>query len=127
MPAFQCDRQLAPPRDPRQKNPEATERVAARRGAGHCGQKFRDVVEQSAKARRVATLPGVHAGAAPIEEEYLVARFGKLGTGIFVPAGMALDAVDENDNAARRAVGSVSAVLPAIAVPGLMLLERVAA
>src|SRR5262249_25758617 len=125
MPAFQRDRKLAPPRDSGKKYFQATECVVARRGAGQSGQKLRDVVEQSAKAGRVAALLSVHAGTAPIEEKHLIARLGKLGAGVFVPASMALDAVYEDDDGARRAGSCVSAVLPAVAVPGLILQERV--
>src|SRR5262249_53495268 len=121
MPAFQRDRKRAPPRNSRKKNFQATECVVARRGAGQSGQKLRDVVEQSAKAGRVAALLSVHAGTAPIEEEHLIARLGKLGAGVFVPASMALDAVYEDDDAARRAGSSVSAVRSAVARPGLFI------
>src|SRR5581483_3384239 len=62
-----------------------------------------------------------------VEEVDVVAGPAQLGTRELVPARVALDAVDEDDGGARRARGGVAAVLPAVAVAGLVIRHGAAA
>src|SRR5476651_590122 len=113
MSTFQCDRKFASPGDRRQEDRQARDGVAARGGARQACEKLGNVIEQSAKAGRVAAILLVHAGTPAIEEVHVVAGLGKLCTRMFVPAAVTLNAVNEDDDAARFAGREVFAKFPA--------------
>jgi hypothetical protein len=79
-------------------------------------QELGDVVEQAAKARRVTARLSVLPGAAAIKKRHGEPRLAEPLAGMLIPAGMALNAMHENNPAARRAGGRIVAVMTAVAV-----------
>jgi hypothetical protein len=79
-------------------------------------QKLRNVIEQSAKTRRIAPCLAVLPRTAPIKKRYGKPRFAQSLARIFIPTGMTLNAVDEDDPSARRTGDRIFAVMTAIAI-----------
>src|SRR5262249_56355300 len=87
-------------------------------GAAQRPQELPQVVEQAAEAGGVAALLLVEARAAAVEEGDGETGLGEARAGVFVPAAVALDAVEADHLGARGAGRRVAAVAPAVAVAG---------
>jgi hypothetical protein len=66
------------------------------------GQHLQDIVDEPVAMRGVATASVIPAGPAPIQESHVVTRFAHSLAREVVPASVTLDAVQRNDESARR-------------------------
>src|SRR5262249_28479917 len=79
-------------------------------------QQFRKIVEEAAEAGGVAALLIIQTRAAPIDERDSETRLRQPCAGVFVPAAVALDAVNADDLGTRVARWTIAAIAPAVAV-----------
>src|SRR6516225_7886514 len=77
-----------------------------------------DVIEQAAKARRIAAIALVQTRTAAIEVIDRVSRRAQAAARVLVPATVALDAMQANDVGARGLPGIVAAVLRFVTIAG---------
>src|SRR6266496_2231032 len=111
MAPLQRHRQLAAPRDAEQ---ECLFRLPL---SLKPTKELGNIIKQPAEARRIAAIPVVQAGAAPVEEKDGESRPGEVLTRVFVPAAVTLDAMHA-DGAAERSIrwGLVATIAQAVAV-----------
>ena len=103
----------------------AVTRMAARDGPRQRLKILREVIEQSAKAGAIAASHIVEAAAAAVEKRDAVAGLAEHRARMFVPAAVALDAVNEDDFSTGRILRRIAAITPDISVAGFELLDAV--
>src|SRR5262249_44809463 len=81
-------------------------------------QEFAHVVEQSSKARRIATRFLVQATATTVEEKHVKPCVAQVLTTCIVPCAVTLNAVQANHTRGRFTNGWIVPIVPAVAVAG---------